>query len=136
MPKPKEQQQHCLRFQGAWKKPDLAAYACEYLNNNQVIDKRSGLQLAISSIFGPVALALQGASVQEVDVAIAKARIIFETQMSNAKLMTQASHPGEVVSHYSNGNGFSGNGKLPLSAAAGPSLAVDDSADDDLIPMD
>ena len=132
-----EQRQHCLRFQGAWKTPLLAAYGCAYLNDPELIDKRSGLQIAIGSMFGPAGLATQGGSVEEVEVAIAKARVIFENQMTNARMIVDApaqEQLADVAPASSNGVAQPQATKGRISAGRKSDFSADE--DDVLIPMD
>ena len=60
-----------------------AGKATRFLNNGN-ITKREGTEIALSCVFAPLALAVEGASIEEVNYGIEQSRALFETYMGLA----------------------------------------------------
>lgn len=126
-------ERHFLKFNGSWQEPHPAAYAAWYITKSDLVDIRSAIQMAISCLFGPVGLALRGGTSEEVEVAIAKSRIMFENQIDHARSFLETVATDHAASrpkaHPQSTNGHVTKGSSPLH-----SVSVLDV--DDVIPMD
>ena len=60
-----------------------AGMAAKYLNSREIL-LRDGIEIAISCLFAPIAAAVEGATLSEVEEQCKKSRIQFETYMSLA----------------------------------------------------
>lgn len=139
-----QNKQQSLRCNMSWTEPHLAAYACKYLNSGEFIDKRTGLQLALACLYGPLGLANSGGTADEVEIAISKAQMIFESQMANTRLLMNTMAPQSNNSATAAPQSVNAVSHVPPPAQKGwtiedrgtPMPMGDDGDDFDLISLD
>lgn len=78
-------QRRIKNFSGCWTEPDLSALAVWYITTSGNIDLRTGIGLAIRAVFGPLAVAVRGGTVEEVEKAIALSKATYEAYIFDAR---------------------------------------------------
>lgn len=97
--------QQKLEFSGTWTEPHPAALGCWVVCRSELINKRMGIQQALACLFGPVGTALRGGSAKDVESAISQSQMIFDSYMTNARLIVGSSEVN-TASPASNVNGI------------------------------